>query len=57
MGKYSFVKRTIKNWNQLTEEALRTFPCKVQFVEKGLGKQLLRRWSERNRSVAKIVWK
>jgi len=27
-GKYSFVKRTIKNWNQLPAEALGTFPCK-----------------------------
>ena len=26
--KYSFLNRTIKNWNQLTAEALGTFPCK-----------------------------
>jgi len=26
--KYSFVNRTIKNWNQLSAEALGTFPCK-----------------------------
>ena len=27
-GKYSFVNRTIKHWNQLAAEALGTFPCK-----------------------------
>jgi len=26
--KYSFVNRTIKNWNQIPAEALGTFPCK-----------------------------
>jgi hypothetical protein len=30
IGKYSFVSRTIKNWNQLPAEALRTFPCKLR---------------------------
>jgi hypothetical protein len=28
IGKYSFVNRTIKNWNQLPAEALGNFPCK-----------------------------
>ena len=28
IGKYSFVNRTIKNWNQIPAEALETFPCK-----------------------------
>ena len=28
IGKHPFVKRTIKNWNQLPAEALGTFPCK-----------------------------
>jgi hypothetical protein len=28
IGRYSFVNRTIKNWNQLSAEALGTFPCK-----------------------------
>jgi hypothetical protein len=27
IGKYSFVNRTIKNWNQLPAEALESFPC------------------------------
>ena len=28
IGKYSFVHRTIKLWNQLPAEVLATFPCK-----------------------------
>jgi hypothetical protein len=28
IGKYSFVNRTIQNWNQLPAEAFGTFPCK-----------------------------
>jgi hypothetical protein len=28
IGKYSFVNRVIKNWNQLPAEALGTFPSK-----------------------------
>jgi hypothetical protein len=28
IGKYSFVNRTIKLWNDLPAEALGTFPCK-----------------------------
>jgi len=28
IGKYSFVNRTIKNWNQLPAKAFGTFPCK-----------------------------
>ena len=28
IGKYSFVNRTIKNWNQLPAEAVRSFACK-----------------------------
>jgi len=30
IGKYSFVNRTIKNWNQLPVEAFGTFPCKTK---------------------------
>jgi hypothetical protein len=40
IGKYSFVNRTIKNWNQLHAEALGTFPCKHKILEAELGKQL-----------------
>jgi len=32
--KYSFVNRTIKNWNQLHAEALGTFTCKPQIFRK-----------------------
>jgi hypothetical protein len=28
IGKFSFVNRTITDWNQLPAEALGTFPCK-----------------------------
>ena len=38
IGKYSFVNRTIKLWNQLPAEALVTFPVKHIFLERGLGK-------------------
>ena len=40
IGKYSFVNRTIKNWNRLPAEALGTFPCKPNIFERELGKQL-----------------
>jgi len=35
IGKYSFVNRNIKNWNELSAEALGTFD-----LERELGKQL-----------------
>jgi len=38
--KYSFVNRTLKNWNQLPAEMLGTFPFKPKFLERELGKQL-----------------
>jgi len=40
IGKYSFVNRAIRNWNQLPEEAFGTFPCKTKILETELGKQL-----------------
>ena len=40
IGKYSFVNRTIKSWNQLPAEVLGTFPCKPKTLERDLGKQL-----------------
>jgi len=39
IGKYTFVNRTIKYWNQLPAEALGTFPCKPKIFRE-LGKQL-----------------
>jgi len=40
IGKYSYVNRTIKNWNKLPVEALGTFLCKPEFLETFLRKQL-----------------
>jgi hypothetical protein len=34
IGKYSFVNRTIKLWNQLPAETLATFPCKSHIFRK-----------------------
>ena len=39
IGKYSFVNRTIKNWNQLPAEVLGAFPCKPKNLGRNLGKQ------------------
>jgi hypothetical protein len=40
-GKYSFVNRTIKIWNQLPEEALGTFPCKPNTFRKRVRKVII----------------
>jgi hypothetical protein len=40
IGKYSFVNRTIKNWNQLPAEALGTSIVNLRFLESDLGQQL-----------------
>jgi len=34
VGKYSFVIRTIKSWNQLPAGLLTSFPCKVNTFRK-----------------------
>jgi len=39
IGKYSFVNKTIKNWNQLHTKALGIFPCKPKIFRE-LGNQL-----------------
>jgi len=41
IGKYSFVNRTIKNWNQLPAEALGTFPCKPKIFRKRVRKAII----------------
>jgi hypothetical protein len=41
IGKYSFVTRTIKNWNQLPTEALGTFPCKSKIFRKSVRKAII----------------
>ena len=34
VGKYSFVNRTITNWNQLPASLLASFPCKLSIFRK-----------------------
>jgi hypothetical protein len=41
IGKYSFVNRTIKNWNQLPAEALGTSPCKPKIVRNRVWKAIM----------------
>jgi len=41
VGKYSFVNRTIKNWNQLTAEALGTFLCKFKIFRNRVRKAII----------------
>ena len=41
IGKYSFVNRTIKNWNQLPAETLGTFPCKPKIFRKRIRKAII----------------
>jgi len=40
-GKYSFVNRTIKNWNQKPAEALGTFPCKPKIFRYRVRKAII----------------
>jgi len=41
IGKYSFVNRTIKNWNQLPAEPLGTFPFKPKIFIKRIRKAII----------------
>ena len=41
IGKYSFVNRTIKNWNQLPAEAFGTFPSKPKIFIKRVWKAII----------------
>jgi len=41
--KYSFVNRTIKNWNQLPAEALGTSPCKPNIFRDRVRKAIINR--------------
>ena len=38
VGKYSFVNRTIRNWNQLPASLLASFPCKLNTFRKRVKK-------------------
>jgi len=56
IGKYSFVNRTIKNWNQLPAEALGAFPCKPNiFGELGKRKEAkgIEAWRKSSKSAVK----
>jgi hypothetical protein len=35
IGKYSFVNKTIQDWNQLPAEVLGTLPCKLNTLKRG----------------------
>jgi len=41
IGKYSFVNRTIKNWNQLPAETLGAFPCKSEIFRDRVRKEII----------------
>jgi len=41
IGEYSFVNRTIKNWNQLLPETLGSFPCKLKIFRKRVRKPII----------------
>ena len=41
IGKYSFVNRTVKNWNQLPAEALGTFPCELRIFRNRARKSII----------------
>jgi hypothetical protein len=40
-GKYSFVNRTIQDWNQLPAEVLGTVPCKANTLKKRVRKAII----------------
>ena len=48
IGKYSFVNRTIKNWNQPPAEALGTFPCKPKIFRKRVRKANISRMKQKD---------
>ena len=41
IGKYSFVNRTIQDWNQLPAEVLGTIPCKLKTLKKRVRKAII----------------
>jgi hypothetical protein len=41
IGKYSFVNRTIQDWNQLPAEVLGTLPCKPNTLKKRVRKAII----------------
>jgi len=41
IGKYSFVNRTIQDWNQIPAEVLGTLPCKINTLKKRVRKAII----------------
>ena len=41
IGKYSFVNKTIQDWNQLPAEVLGTLPCKLKTLKKRVRKAII----------------
>ena len=41
VGKYSFVNRTILDWNQLPAEVLGTLPSKLKTLKKRVRKEII----------------
>jgi hypothetical protein len=41
IGKYSFVNRTIQDWNQLSAEVLGTLPCKPNTLKERVRKAII----------------
>jgi hypothetical protein len=41
IGKYSFVNRTIEDWNELLAEVLETLPCKQNTLKKRVRKAII----------------
>jgi hypothetical protein len=41
IGKYSFVNRTIQDWNQIPAEVLGTLPCKLNTLKKRVRKAII----------------
>jgi hypothetical protein len=41
IGKYSFVNRTVKNWNQLPAEVLGSFPCTPKIFSRRVSKAII----------------
>jgi hypothetical protein len=41
IGKYFFVNRTIRDWNQLPAETLGTFPCELEIFRNRVRKVIV----------------
>jgi hypothetical protein len=54
IGKYSFVNRTIGDWNQLPAEVLQTLPCKTTIFRKRLRK-VITEWHQGTPKWAKYI--